>query len=169
MRRALTLLAVAASLLVALIDSGGALASPAVASPRVSLRFPMGWVSRQLPGGGIVAAATQRDLGATTPSGPELTLRPVPALAPTVTALFAGIHPSSFTGAISVYSTTVDGKHSIYVQRTTAEASGGETTRTIFVSLSPGVEYTFTLEAPASTWSTSNPAFDAILASVKFS
>jgi len=128
----------------------------------------MGWVSRQLPDGGIAAAATAPDLRSAVPAGARVTIEPVPLAAPRLQALIAGLDRSRFVGKLSAYPTTVAGKQATYVQWTAAETSGNETTRTIFVPLVGGNEDTFTLVAPAAKWSASNAVFDVILASVRF-
>ena len=163
--RSVVLAAVAASLLCAGLAAG---AVGRASGPGVSLRLPMGWVSRQLPGGGIAAAAAVSDLSSAVPAGARLTVERVPLAAPQLQALIAGLDRSRFVGKLSAYPTTVAGKRASYVQWTAAEPAGNETARTIFVPLVGGSAETFTLVAPAANWPASNPVFDGILASVKF-
>ena len=144
------------------------LAGTASAAPSLHLQLPSGWVSRKLSGGGLSAATDAADLGAVVPAGARLTAQPVGSSAANVAHLLASVDPAPFVGAPTTFPTSVGGLRAQYVQWTAAERSGDETTRTIIVRLATGGSYTFTLEAPSAKWTPSFPAFDRILASVKF-
>ena len=173
LRRDLTLIGLTMCLLATVSGAAAAVAAPGaalgVSSQGLTLHVPTGWVSRQLPDGGITIADVPAGLGAKVPAGPELTVQPVASSAVDPSTLLTGIDRAPFVGPLTAYPTTVDGKKALYVEWTAAEKSGNETTRAIFVSPRQGVGYTLTLEAPAAKWTAANPAFDQILATIKFS
>ncbi len=141
----------------------------ASAAPNLHLQLPSGWVSRRLPGGGLSAATDAADLGgARARRCARLTAQPVGSGAANVARLLAEVDRAPFVGSPTTFPTSVGGVRAQYVQWTAAERSGDETTRTIIVQLATGSSYTFTLEAPSAKWTPSFPAFDRILASVKF-
>jgi len=146
-------------------SSGAALAAP---GPGMSVHLPLGWVSRQLPGGGLTAASRPADLGVMLPAGPELTIQPITLSAFNAAGLLASTDRAPFVGSITTYRTSVAGKKALYLQWTVAEKSGNETTRVYVVTLGQGRAFSFRLEAAASEWTAGNPAFDKIMASVTF-
>ena len=114
----------------------------------------------------FVIASRQADLDAKVPSGPRMTARRTPGVAPSVGDLMVGAK-QPFVGDVKPDQTTVDGKSAVSVEWTEATSGVKHTTRLIMVRLVDGA-FTFTLEAPQADWDNNRQTFEGIVASVKF-